>query len=187
MSTKQMEKFETAVKVPEKVTVTLKKNMLQVEGPLGKTFKNFKKIPVTLEVKGDKVSIKAIGKRKKDYAILNTAKSIVRNLCDGVKNGYTAKMKVVYAHFPITVKTKDNEILIENFQGERSPRIAKIHGATKITVKGDEIVLTGPVLTDVTQTAAEIQQKTRIKNKDHRVFLDGIYISSKSKGIESNK
>jgi len=26
--------------------------------------------------------------------------------------------------------------------------------------------------------------KTKVKNKDHRVFLDGIYKYSKSKGIE---
>ena len=42
---------------------------------------------------------------------MNTAKSIVKNLCEGVKEGYTVKMKVVYAHFPITVKT-DNDLVI---------------------------------------------------------------------------
>ena len=40
------------------------------------------------------------------------------------------------------------------------------------------------VLTDVTQTVAEIELKTKVKNKDHRVFLDGIYKYTKSKGIE---
>jgi large subunit ribosomal protein L6 len=93
-------------------------------------------------------------------------------------------LKIVYAHFPITVKTKDDKILIQNFQGERSARIARIRGMTKVVTKGDEIILTGPVLTDVSQTAAEIELKTRVKNKDHRVFLDGLYIFSKSKGIE---
>jgi len=95
--------------------------------------------------------------------------------------------KIIFAHFPITVKTKDKEILVENFQGERAPRIARIHGATKVVSKGDEVVITGPVLTEVSQTAAEIKQKTRIKNKDHRVFPDGIYIESKSKGITNKK
>ncbi len=184
MSTKQLAKFETSVKVPEKVKVNLKKNILEVEGPLGKTFKNFKKIPVILEVKDDSVFLKAKGNRKKDYAILNTAKSLVRELCKGVSEGYTVKMKVVYAHFPITVKPKESEIRIENFQGERAPRVIKIHGATKVVAKGDEVIMTGPVLTDVTQTAANVQQGTRIKNKDHRVFLDGIYVFSKSSGIE---
>lgn len=184
MSTKQVENFETSLTIPDKVSVSLKKNMLEVSGPLGKTFKNFKKIPVSINVDDKNISIKTIGTRKKEYAILNTAKSIIRTLCEGVSDGYTIKMKIVYAHFPITVKSKDDQVLIENFQGERAPRIAKIHGQTKVAVKGDEVILTGPVFSDVTQSAANIEQKTRIKKKDHRVFLDGIYIASKSKGIE---
>ena len=184
MSTEQVEHFETSVEIPEQVTVTLKKSMLGVSGPLGKTFKNFKKIPVIIELKDKTVSIKTSGNRKKEYAIMNTVRSIIRTLCEGVIEGYTTKMKIVYAHFPITVKAEKNLVLIENFQGERSARTARIHGQTKVATKGDEIILTGPVLSEVSQTAAEIEQKTRIKNKDHRVFLDGIYISSKSKGIE---
>ena len=93
-------------------------------------------------------------------------------------------MKVVYAHFPVTVKTKDNLVVIENFQGERAPRIAKIVGKTKVTPKGEDVIITGPVLTEVTQTAANIELKTKIKNKDARVFLDGIYVFEKTKGIE---
>ena len=184
MSTKQEEIFQTIFDVPQKVKVSLNKHMLLVEGPLGKVYKNFKKIPVEMTVQDNKVTIKAINSRKKYYAIANTALSLVRNLCDGVINGYTIKMKIVYAHFPITVKTKDKLVLVENFQGERAPRTAKIHGATKVASKGDEVVVTGPVLNDVTQTAAEIQAMTKVKNKDHRVFLDGIYQYHKTKGIE---
>jgi large subunit ribosomal protein L6 len=184
MSTEQLENYETSLEIPDKVTISLKKNMLSVSGPLGKTFKNFKKIPISLEIHNKKISLKTQGNRKKEYAILNTAKSLIKTLCEGVIDGYTIHMKVVYAHFPITVKIKDKDVIIENFQGERAPRIAKIHGQTKVVAKGDEIVLTGHVLSDVTQSAAEIEQKSKIKDKDHRVFLDGIYISSKSKGIE---
>lgn len=184
MSTEQIEKFQTEVAIPEGVTVSLKKEMLHVEGSLGKTYKNFKKIPVDLELSEGKIKIKAQGRKKKDYAILNTARSIIRNLCDGVKDGYTIKMKIVYAHFPITVKTQDKFVLIENFQGERSARKAKIVGNTKITSKGEDVFVTGPVLTDVTQTVANIQQNTKVRNKDTRVFLDGIFPYEKTKGIE---
>ena len=93
-------------------------------------------------------------------------------------------MKIVYSHFPVSVKIQDNKVLIENFQGERAHRVAKIWGKTKVVAKGDDVIITGMVLTDVTQTAAEIELKTKVKNKDHRVFLDGIYKYSKSKGIE---
>jgi len=93
-------------------------------------------------------------------------------------------MKVVYSHFPITVKVEGKKVLIENFQGERAPRISMIRGNTNVAVNGDDVIVSGPVLTDVSQTAANIQLKSKVKNKDHRVFLDGIYNYSKSKGIE---
>ena len=115
---------------------------------------------------------------------MNTARSIIRNLMEGVVEGYTIKMKVVFSHFPINVKVEGKQVLIENFQGERAPRVTKIWGETKVVPKSDDVIITGHVLTDVTQTAAEIENKSRVKNKDHRVFLDGIYKFEKEKGIE---
>ena len=184
MSTKQIEKSTTEIQIPDDVKVNLKGSMLQVQGPLGNVYKNFKKIPVIIEVNGNKILLKKTGERKKHQAILNTSKSIIQTLCVGVVDGFTIKMKIVYSHFPITVKIEGKKILIENFQGERAPRIAMISGDTKVVAKGDDVIITGPVLTDVSQTAAVIQLKSKVKNKDHRVFLDGIYRYSKSKGIE---
>ena len=184
MSTNQVEKFQEEVIIPEGVKVTQKKNMLEFVGPLGKTFKSFRSIPVKIEIVEGKILLKAMGFRKKDYSILHTARSIIRNICEGLVTGYTIKMKVVFAHFPITVKVDGKKILVENFQGERAPRITKIVGNTKVIPKGEDVVLTGEVWTDITQTAANIELKTRVKNKDHRVFLDGIYIYDKKKGLE---
>ncbi len=183
MSTRQAEKFEAQVEIPEGVTVGLKRHMLEVSGPLGRTFKSFRKIPVRLEVGDNRVLLKAAGFRKRDRSIMNTARSIIRNLCEGVVNGYTIKMRVVFAHFPITVKAEDGRVLIENFQGERAARVAKIEGSAKVIPKGEDVLVTGHVKTEVSQTAANIQLKTRVKDKDHRVFLDGIYITEESAGI----
>ena len=184
MSTKQIEKSTIEIQIPDDVKVNLKGSMLQVQGPLGNVYKNFKKIPVIIEINDNKILLKKTGERKKHLAILNTSKSLIQTLCLGVVDGFTIKMKIVYSHFPITVKAEGKNVLIENFQGERAPRVSVINGATKVTVKGDDVIITGPVLTDVSQTAANIQQKSKVKNKDHRVFLDGIYRYSKSKGIE---
>jgi len=184
MSTKQIEKSTVEIQIPDSVKVNLKGNMLHVQGPLGNVYKNFKKIPVLVEINNNKILLKKTGERKKHLAILNTSKSLIQTLCEGVVDGFTIKMKIVYSHFPITVKVEDKNVLIENFQGERAPRISTIKGVTKVTVKGDDVIITGPVLTDVSQTAANIQLKSKVKNKDHRVFLDGIYKFSKSKGIE---
>lgn len=184
MSTEQVEKFQDQVDIPEGVKVTKNKQMLKFEGPLGKTFKSFRKIPVNIEITEDKVFLKTIYFKKRDYSILHTARSIIRNICEGLVEGYTIKMKVVYAHFPITVKVEGKTILIENFQGERAPRKTHIVGNTKVVPKGEDVILTGEVWTDITQTAANIELKTKVKNKDHRVFLDGIYSYEKKKGLE---
>ena len=179
------EKLTTSIVIPQGVKITLNKRMLNVTGPLGMAYKSFRKIPVNIDVSDDKVVLNSVGSRKRDYAILNTSRSIIDRLCHGVVTGYTIKMKIVFAHFPITVKIKDDLVLIENFQGERAMRTARLIGNVKVTPKGDDVIITGYVLTDVTQTAANIAQATKVKNKDHRVFLDGIYRFEKTDTIES--
>ena len=184
MSTKQIEKSTTEIQIPKDVKADLKGSMLEIKGPLGKVYKNFKKIPVLIQINDNTILLKKTGERKKHLAILNTAKSLIQTLCIGVVDGFTIKLKIVYSHFPVTVEIQDKNVLIKNFQGERAPRISKIRGATTVVVKGDDVIITGPVLTDVSQTAANIELKSKVKNKDHRVFLDGVYRYSKSKGIE---
>ena len=154
MSTKQLEKSATEIQIPKDVKVNLKGSMLEIIGPLGKVYKNFKKIPVLIQINDNKILLRKTGERKKHQAILNTAKSLIKTLCIGVVDGFTIKMKIVYSHFPVTVNVEGKKVLIKNFQGERAPRTSMIRGNTKIVVKGDDIMITGPVLTDVSQTAA---------------------------------
>jgi large subunit ribosomal protein L6 len=103
----------------------------------------------------------------------------------GVKKGFTYKLKIVFSHFPISVKVQGNTVLIENFTGERNPRRAKIVGDAKVKVVGDDVIVQGINLEDVSQTAANIEQATKVRRKDPRVFLDGIYLYEKSEGMEA--
>ena len=89
-------------------------------------------------------------------------------------------MKIVYAHFPMTVKVKGNIVTIDNFLGERSPRVAKIIGDAKVSVKGEDVTITGINKEEVGQTMANIEQATKIKGRDPRIFQDGIYLVDKS-------
>ncbi len=83
----------------------------------------------------------------------------------------------------MSVRIQDDRVIIENFQGEQRSRRARIHGDVKIAVEGDDISVQGINLQHVTQTAANIQQATKIKKKDPRVFLDGIYVFEKNEGM----
>ncbi|KAL8743505.1 MAG: hypothetical protein Q9190_004157 [Brigantiaea leucoxantha] len=44
----------------------------------------------------------------------------------------------------------------------------------------DELTITGNSLENVSQSAADIQQICRVRNKDIRKFLDGLYVSEKT-------
>jgi large subunit ribosomal protein L6 len=83
----------------------------------------------------------------------------------------------------MTVRVEENRAVVENFHGERKPRIGKILGDVKVEVTDDDVIVKGIDLNDVSQTAANIQEATWIKKKDHRVFLDGVYIYEKSEGM----
>jgi large subunit ribosomal protein L6 len=173
------------VEAPASVKVVKEGNTLSVKGKLGTVKKDFKKLPATITVDGNKITIKPYGKRKRDLAVTNTARSIIQSMVKGVEKGYTYKVKIIFAHFPISVKVKGKEIQVENFFGERSPRVSRIVGdATKVSVVGEDVVIQGPSLEDVSQTAANVELSTRIKDKDQRVFLDGLYVYSREEGIQ---
>lgn len=69
--------------------------------------------------------------------------------------------------------------MIQNFLGERTSRIAKIVGQSQLKIEGQEITVSGINLEEVSQTAANIEQATRIVGFDKKVFQDGIYITQK--------
>ncbi|MCK5024525.1 MAG: 50S ribosomal protein L6, partial [Thermoplasmata archaeon] len=134
---------------------------------------------ISMALQGNQVILTCDLPKKKENALLGTFRSHINNMVIGVTNGFEYNMKIVYSHFPVKTTVKGNVFVIENFLGEKYPRKANILGDTKITVKGDEITLTGSDKENVGQTAANIEQNTRIKRYDPRVFQDGIYIVSK--------
>lgn len=185
MATSTEQQITAEVEAPASVTIKKEGNLIQVKGTLGTVQKDFTKLPATVTVEGNKITIKPYGTRKRDLAVTNTARSIIAGMIKGVEKGYTYKLKIIFAHFPISVKVRGKEVHVENFFGERSARMSRIIGdATRVSVVGEDVVIQGPSLEDVSQTAANIEQSTKIKGKDQRVFLDGLYIYSKEEGTQ---
>ncbi|MFB0522514.1 MAG: 50S ribosomal protein L6, partial [Candidatus Bathyarchaeia archaeon] len=57
-------------------------------------------------------------------------------------------------------------------------------GDAKVAVKGEDVIVQGIDVEKVSQTAANIQRATKVKNKDPRVFLDGIYVYERHEAME---
>jgi len=173
--------FELEVGIPTGVEIQLTQRALKVTGPKGTLTKDLNHIPVEIRKDKDKILISKSWPKRHDKAMVGTAAAHIRNMIKGVTNGYVYKLRVVYAHFPVTIKVQEKErrVMIENFSGEKTPRIAQIVDGASVKVSGDEVVVEGLNLEAVSATASNIQISTLIKEKDQRVFLDGLYIFEK--------
>ena len=164
------------MKVPEGVKVEIAGDAIKVTGKRGTLEKKFNVRFVKATQEGGEVNFELIQKHgRKNEAVLNTLESHLKNMAAGVTEGYEKKLQVVYAHFPISVEVKGDEVSIKNFFGEKTPRKAEIKKGAKVEVKGQEIIVSGSDKEAVGQTAANIVNATKITNRDERVFQDGAY------------
>jgi len=173
----------STVEVPENVVGTLDGRTVTIKGEKGEIVRDFSHAPVNISLDGKTFTVQANWPRKREAALVGTISSHIKNMIKGVTTGYTYKLKIVYSHFPITVKVEGKYLNIANFTGERSPRKAKIMGSSIVKINGDDIIVQGINIEDVSQTAANIQNGTKIKSKDPRVFLDGIYVFEEHEGF----
>lgn len=70
-----------------------------------------------------------------------------------------------------------------NFLGEKLVRKVKMQSGVDVEASKnvkDELQLTGNSIENVSQSAADIQQICRVRNKDIRKFLDGLYVSERT-------
>jgi len=168
------------IKIPENVMVEISNKRVKVTGEKGtleRTFKYFFDIEIKKE--NNKISVVSESDRKKVKATVGSIAAHIKNMIKGVTKGFRYKLKIVYSHFPMNVKVEDGNVIIKNFLGERTPRIAKIVGDTKVEVKGQDIEVSGIDVESVGQTCANMENACRIVGRDRRVFQDGIWIVSK--------
>lgn len=172
------------IQVPDGVEVNVEGRKVTVKGAKGTLMRDFSSVPISIEGNGKTVRVWAEWPRKKEAALVGTIYSHIQNMITGVEKGFSYKLKIVFSHFPMSVKVQGKTFVIENFTGERRARRAKIIGDVKVKVQSEDIVVEGINLEDVSQTAANIEQATKVKKKDPRVFLDGIYVYERNEGME---
>ena len=179
------------VEVPEGVRVELRGKRVRVVGPLGEVEKDFSHVKdLLMHLENGRIVLEAFFVDKKGYSVINTVASKIRNMFEGVQRGYRYRMKIVYAHFPMSVKVDESEglVVIENFLGRRDKIFVKVMPGVKVRVERDDVLVEGIDLEAVAQTAANIREATRLKGKFRLCphgreggpgVLDGIYVYAK--------
>ncbi|KAF2209809.1 hypothetical protein CERZMDRAFT_46544 [Cercospora zeae-maydis SCOH1-5] len=180
--------------IPEGVKVNIKTRQVTVEGPRGKLVKDLGHLAVAFShPQPNRINIELHHGSRKNVATLRTVRTLINNMIIGVTKGFKYKLRYVYAHFPINVNLeKNNEtglwnVEIRNFLGEKLVRNVTMQPGVDCEASKnvkDELQLTGNSLEAVSQSAADIQQICRVRNKDIRKFLDGIYVSERTNIVD---
>ena len=170
------ENLSLELDIPEGVEVSVSGSTVSAKGPKGALSRTFQSHALKITVKEGKLKVASDVNNKIQRAIAGTIYSHIASMVEGVNKGFTYKLKVVYSHFPMTLKAQGSELVIDNFLGEHYARKSAIHEGVKVEVKGQIVTVSGIDRAAVGQTAANLEQATKILNRDHRVFQDGVYL-----------
>ncbi len=165
------------VEIPEGVDVEVEGLKVRVKGPKGELERDFSHTRgIIIRRDNGAVVVEAFFADSRKRALVGTVAAHIKNMITGVTKGFRYKMKIVYSHFPINVNVKGDKVHISNFLGEKAGRVATILPGVTVKVQGQDVIVEGIDIERVAQTAANIEHATKVRGKDRRKFMDGIYI-----------
>lgn len=173
------EGFHEEIELPEGVDANIKDSTLNLKGPKGEVTKKMHNPLVKISLKDKKIILSSDKTTKKNKKMLGTLRAHLKNMIKGATEGHIYKLKICSSHFPMTANMENGSIVIKNFLGEKSPRKLKIKEGVEAKVNGSEITITSCNKEKAGQAAADIEELTKISNKDKRIFQDGVYIIEK--------
>jgi large subunit ribosomal protein L6 len=177
----KIDRIEHSVTIPEGVTASLSEDgVVSIQGPKGSLSRQFLNSNLDLFQEGGALIVRTDLPRRKMKALAGTWNAHLNNMVKGVTDGFTYSLKAVYSHFPMTLSVKGNIFVVNNYFGEKVPRNADILEGVDVKVNNKvEVVVSGINKENVGQTAANIERCVTVKNRDRRVFQDGIYLVGK--------
>lgn len=177
----KLDRIEHVIEIPEGVNATVEGDLVTISGPNGQISREFTSSRHDIFQEGGALIVRVDIPRTKEKALAGTWNAHLKNMVKGVTDGFTYTLKVLYSHFPMTVEVKGREFVVNNYFGEKVPRRAVILEGVEVKVQNKtEVIVSGNNKENVGQTAANIERCTTIKNRDRRVFQDGIYLIGKA-------
>ena len=169
------------IELPEGVNAEISDKLIKFKGNAGETSQKI--IPeVSIEIEGRKIKVERKKSTKTEKKLLKSFVAHIKKEIKGANKKYVYKLQICFVHFPTTVTydEKNRELIIKNFLGETVPRKAKILPNVDLTIEGDKITIQSVSKDDAGQCAANIEQTTKIRSRDKRIFQDGIWITEKN-------
>lgn len=165
------------VPVPSNVTATVDGQTVKVKGPKGEL--SFT-LPEELKVEksADGIEVSTLEDTKKARSMWGMSRTMVRNLIEGVTEGYTHTLEIQGVGFKASMKGKDLLTLAVGFSHEVDHKIpagveVKVGGAKQelVTVTGIDKQLVGQVAADIRASRKpEPYQGKGVRFKGEHVF-----------------
>lgn len=177
---KEKKGIEEIIDVPSSLETALARNQLVLKKGEMETIIHFSGFRVHAEA--GKVLISSEKDSRKEKRAMNTFKAHLKNALQGFEKKYVYKLQISAVHFPMTVsydKTK-RALAVKNFLGEKIPRVARILPGVEVKVEKDFVIVESHDRHAAGQSAANIEQATRVSGRDRRVFQDGVWIIEKA-------
>ena len=169
--------MERSVEVPSGVEVELKGSNITAKSGGKETKRVFESGNIKITKEGSKIMLKTEKGTKREGRMMGTIAAHIKNMMAGFKDNYVYKLEICNVHFPMTAKVDGETIRIKTFLGEKTDRVARIVPGEKIEIKGNVITVSSHDKEAAGQTAANLEKATWIKNRDRRVFQDGIFVT----------
>ena len=171
--------IQKIIEIPESVQVTVEGKEVIVKGEKGELRKILPDYDIKVSQSGNEVTLGYKENTKKRKRTLHTSAAHIKNMAQGVTEGFEYKLKICSGHFPMNVSLKGDVLEVKNFIGESVPRKLKIKQGVEVKVNGDIIEVKGNDKELSGIVAGDIEKLTKRPGFDKRIFQDGIYIIEK--------
>jgi len=135
---------------------------------------------IKIEKSGSKIILSAKKATKREKKQIMSAKAHINNMIKGMGEKFVYKLQICTVHFPVTVTADKGEFIVKNFLGEIKPRKLKLKSGVEVKVEKEIVTIKSENKELAGQTAADIEILTKVKNRDRRIFQDGIFIIQKA-------
>nr|CBH28879.1 60S RIBOSOMAL PROTEIN L9 [Anncaliia algerae] len=174
---------EELVTIPEGCIVDISKKVITITGSKATIVKDMSHFILYFDLHENSIRIRLWNGVSRERNKLITAASILKNAINGCMIGYSYTLKVVNKHFPMNLEIAKGgkEVVVKNFLGQKAVRRFKMHGQSVASLGEDKdyLIIQGPSIEEVSQSAGSIQENCQVKKFDSRTFLDGIYFVKK--------
>ncbi len=175
-----MTKYENTTELPNGVTATITDGLMTIKGPKGESNRNMKDPQIKIKQVGNNITFSAETDTKRRIRVINSLAAHLKNMIKGVQEPYQYRLKICSGHFPMNVSISGDQLIVKNFLGEKCPRTLKLKKGATVKIEGDQILVESPNKELAGQQASDIELITAKRNRDLRVFQDGIYMIEKA-------